>query len=165
VYLAEQGQQAVELAQQLRPDLILMDRWMPILSGPAAVRQIRQIAALWGVPIIATSASVSEADQAVIRAAGYDDFLPKPIAWPRLLALLGQYLQLEWVYAPDQEEAEAIEASEAVAPPLEELAALYELARLGMSWPYRRARCSSSKATRVGERSRSGWRSWPASLR
>jgi CheY-like chemotaxis protein len=131
VHLAEHGQQAVELAQQLWPDLILMDRWMPILSGLEAVRQIRQSAALQGVPIIATSASVFEADQAVIRAAGFDDFLPKPITWPRLLALLGQYLQLEWVYAPDQEEAEAIEAAEAVLPPLEELAALYELARLG----------------------------------
>ena len=83
------------------------------------------------MPIIATSASVSEADQAVIRAAGFDDFLPKPITWPRLLALLGRYLQLEWVYAPDWEEAEASEAAEAVVPPLEELAALYELARLG----------------------------------
>jgi CheY-like chemotaxis protein len=102
VHLAEHGQQAVELAQQLRPDLILMDRWMPILSGLEAVRQIRQIRALRHVPIIATSASVSEANQAVIRAAGFDDFLPKPITWPRLLALLGQYLQLKWVYAPDQ---------------------------------------------------------------
>jgi signal transduction histidine kinase/DNA-binding LacI/PurR family transcriptional regulator/CheY-like chemotaxis protein len=131
VHLAEHGQQAVELAQQLWPDLILMDRWMPILSGLEAVRQIRQTAALRGVPIIATSAGVSEADQAVIQAAGFDDFLPKPITWPRLLALLGQYLQLEWVYAADQQEAKSVEAAEEVAPPEEELAALYELARLG----------------------------------
>jgi signal transduction histidine kinase/DNA-binding LacI/PurR family transcriptional regulator/DNA-binding NarL/FixJ family response regulator len=128
VHVAENGRQAVELARQLRPDLILMDRWMPVLNGLEAVREIRQSAELRSVPIIATSASVSEADQAAIRTAGYDDFLPKPIARDRLVALLGQHLQLGWVYAADQEIAEAVEA---VAPPLEELAAIYELAWIG----------------------------------
>jgi CheY-like chemotaxis protein len=129
IHIAENGQQAVELAQQLRPDLILMDRRMPVLSGLEAVRQIRQIAALRGLPIIATSASVSEADQALNRAAGYDDFLPKPITWPRLAALLAEYLQLEWVYA---DEAQSDERGEPlVRPPSEELAVLRELAGIG----------------------------------
>jgi signal transduction histidine kinase/FixJ family two-component response regulator len=134
VQVAEDGQQAVALAQQLQPALILMDWWMPVLSGLEAVRQIRQIPDLRGVPIIAASASVSEADQAVSHAAGYDAFLPKPIHLPQLVALLAQYLQLEWVYATDPEEAEevgAAAASGALAPPVEELAALFELARIG----------------------------------
>jgi signal transduction histidine kinase/DNA-binding NarL/FixJ family response regulator len=131
---AEDGRQAIELAQQAHPDLILMDRHMPVLSGVEAVRRIRQIPDLRGVPIIATSASVSEADQALIRAAGYDDFLPKPIAWPRLLVQLAEFLQLEWLYASTQAEAEeegVANAHEAPAPPAEELKALFELATLG----------------------------------
>jgi hypothetical protein len=39
--------------------------------------------------------SVSQADQTLSSQAGYDAFLPKPIHWPRLVALLEQYLQLE----------------------------------------------------------------------
>jgi signal transduction histidine kinase/DNA-binding LacI/PurR family transcriptional regulator/CheY-like chemotaxis protein len=132
VLVAEDGQQAVALAQRLQLDLILMDRWMPTLSGLVAVGQIRQLPKLRGVPIIATSASVSEADRAVIRAAGYDDFLPKPIAWLRLAALLEQYLQLDWVYASEQPEVEEEGLVEGpAAPPVEELEALFELARLG----------------------------------
>src|SRR5207253_7924339 len=98
---AADGQQALALAQQTRPDLILMDRRMPVLSGPAAVQRIRNLPDVQGIPIIATSASVSEADQVLSREAGYDAFLPKPIDWPRLAALLEQYLQLDWVYAAD----------------------------------------------------------------
>jgi signal transduction histidine kinase/CheY-like chemotaxis protein len=134
VLLAEDGLQAVTLAQQ-QPDLILMDRWMPVLSGLEAARQIRQLPDMPRIPIVATSASVSEADQTVIRAAGYDDFLPKPIAWPRLVALLAQHLQLEWVYATDSEAARdgGVTATPGVLepPPADELAALFELVQIG----------------------------------
>ena len=71
-----------------------------------AVRQIRRLPELGGIPIIATSASVAAADQALSREAGYDAFLPKPIAWPRLAALLQQYLELDWVYADEAEAAQ-----------------------------------------------------------
>jgi CheY-like chemotaxis protein len=133
VHVAADGRQAVALAQQLRPDLILIDWQMPVLSGPDAVRQIRQIRALRDVPIIATSASVSAADQAMSHAAGCDNFLPKPIRLPELAALLERHLQLEWVYATDMDLAETVgavgttEASDL--PSAEELAALFELAQ------------------------------------
>jgi CheY-like chemotaxis protein len=124
---AEHGRQALEAVQRARPDLILMDRRMPVLSGPEAVRQIRKLSEGARVPIIATSASVSEADQLLSQEAGYDAFLPKPIALPQLVAMLGRYLQLEWEYAPDAaEEPELL-----LPPPPEELAGLLELAELG----------------------------------
>jgi signal transduction histidine kinase/DNA-binding LacI/PurR family transcriptional regulator/CheY-like chemotaxis protein len=126
---AQDGRQAIELAQQARPDLILMDRYMPVLSGLEAVRQIRTLPDLGGMPIIATSASVAAADQALSREAGYDAFLPKPIAWPRLAALLEQYLELDWVYAEEAEVAQAPAAL--IPPPQEELAALGELVAIG----------------------------------
>jgi CheY-like chemotaxis protein len=126
---AEDGRQALDVAQRTRPDLILMDRRMPVLSGPEAVQQIRKLPAVWGIPIIATSASVSEADQALSREVGYDAFLPKPIDWPRLAALLEQYLQLEWVYMDEPPVGE--EPAALVPPAPEELAILYELATIG----------------------------------
>jgi DNA-binding response OmpR family regulator len=106
-----------------------MDRRMPVLSGPEAVRRIRQLPDVARVPIIATSASVTATDQILSQEAGYDAFLPKPIAWPQLAAMLERYLQLEWEYAADVTATEAPAAL--VPPPPEELAELLELAELG----------------------------------
>jgi signal transduction histidine kinase/CheY-like chemotaxis protein len=125
---AQDGRQAIELAQLAPPDLILMDRYMPVLSGVEAVRQIRRLPALGAIPIIATSASVAAADQALSREAGYNAFLPKPIIWPRLAALLEQHLELEWVYA---DEADAAAPAALIPPPQAELAALGELVAIG----------------------------------
>jgi signal transduction histidine kinase/DNA-binding LacI/PurR family transcriptional regulator/FixJ family two-component response regulator len=125
---AEHGQQAIELAREAHPDLILMDRYMPVLSGLEVIQQIRRLPEVQGIPIIATSASVAAADQALSREAGYDAFLPKPIVWSRLVALFEQYLEVDWVYADG---AEAAEAPTALIPPQEELAALGELVAIG----------------------------------
>ena len=102
---------------------------MPVLSGLEAVQQIRTLPDLGAIPIIATSASVAAADQALSREAGYNAFLPKPIAWPLLAALLEQYLELEWVYADEAEAAQVPAAL--IPPPQEELAALGELVAIG----------------------------------
>ena len=56
VIVAEDGEQAVALAQQEQPDLILMDVMMPRLSGLEAARKIHEIAQLNAVPIVAISA-------------------------------------------------------------------------------------------------------------
>lgn len=56
VVVAGDGETAVTLAAQERPDLILMDVMMPRLSGLEAARKIHEIAALNTVPIVAISA-------------------------------------------------------------------------------------------------------------
>lgn len=56
VVVAADGESAVTLAAQERPDLILMDVMMPRLSGLEAARKIHEIAALNTVPIVAISA-------------------------------------------------------------------------------------------------------------
>lgn len=53
------GQDAVEIARQACPDLILMDLSMPVLDGYAATRQIREAAEICDVPIVACSAYTS----------------------------------------------------------------------------------------------------------
>lgn len=52
---AENGQEAVRLAQLEQPDLILMDLNMPVLDGITAAMTIRQLAELSDVPILAAS--------------------------------------------------------------------------------------------------------------
>jgi signal transduction histidine kinase/DNA-binding NarL/FixJ family response regulator len=135
VVAAADGQQAIHLAGEIRPDLILMDRWMPVLDGFEAAQQMRKNPELQRASIIAISASVSKEDQAQSRAAGIDDFLPKPIHWPRLAALLEKHLGLEWEYEEELEvqrvRGEKGEAAGLVPPPQKEITILYDLARRG----------------------------------
>jgi CheY-like chemotaxis protein len=141
---AADGQQALHLAQELRPDLILMDRWMPVLDGFEAVRQMRQMPELEEMVVIAVSASVSAEDQAQGREVGIDAFLPKPVNWPRLAALLEAHLQLEWEYKEQGSEGAGEPgrkfpsapppprpSAPLVPPSQEEMAILYELALWG----------------------------------
>ena len=63
ILLAANGQEAIDLARQLRPDLIFMDLIMPVMMGFEAVTIIRQIPELVHVPIVAVSASVLQLDR------------------------------------------------------------------------------------------------------
>ena len=135
---ADNGQQAVELTQTIKPDCILLDLVMPVKTGFEAIKEIRNLPELKEVIIIAISASVLDMEREKSRRLGYDSFLPKPVEAEKLLALLQEHLQLEWIY----EEGEEFRSSELVAtkaaatqilivPPLEEMEILYELAMLG----------------------------------
>ncbi len=130
---AADGQQAITAAQETRPDVILMDRRMPVMNGLTAAQQIRQLPELTGTPIISVSASVSDEDQVASLAADYDAFLPKPIQWPRLAALIERLLQLEWIYEEVQGEDLTISETtqDIIAPPQAELEQLLELALQG----------------------------------
>ena len=76
---AENGEQALAAVARQRPDLILMDIQLPILDGYEATRRIKADPALrW--------------DEAKARAAGCDDFIPKPYSPRQLLAKVRQYL-------------------------------------------------------------------------
>ncbi len=69
---------------------------MPEMDGYELIRRVKASPTLHGTPVIATSASVYEADQWRSLAEGGDAFLPKPIDAERLLAQLQQLLGLEW---------------------------------------------------------------------
>ncbi len=125
VKAAEDGQQAVEMALQWRPEVIVMDLVMPVKSGVDAVREMRQSPELKEVFMVAASASVSKSDRGKSLEAGFDEFLPKPIEVRRLFDLLAARLRLTWLYAEAESEAPM------VAPPRAELEKLYQLAEEG----------------------------------
>jgi len=71
--------EAVQLAVEQVPDLILMDIQLPDLDGTQALRQLRAHRALDTTPVVAVSASVMpEQHQAIVRS-GFDAFICKPI--------------------------------------------------------------------------------------
>ena len=134
VVAAANGREGLEMAQRLRPHLILTDIVMPEMDGLEATRRLRQLPAFKDVPIIALSASVSVADSDKCLAAGMNVFLPKPINVDRLLSQIGTVLHLEWVYdLPEAELPSELDASEEalVLPPQPEMEVLYRLARRG----------------------------------
>ena len=84
VEVAEDGQQAVDLAQRKPFDLILMDMQMPRLDGLQATEQIRRLLGGRHLPILAMTANAFAEDKARCLAAGMDDFISKPVS-PMLL--------------------------------------------------------------------------------
>ncbi|WP_281888585.1 response regulator [Paenibacillus sp. YYML68] len=85
VATAEDGQQGVELAVQLLPELILMDMSLPVLDGWEATRWLKANAATKHIPVIALTAHAMTSDEEKAYAAGCDDFDTKPVMLERLL--------------------------------------------------------------------------------
>ncbi len=98
IITASNGQDGLDRAHSLHPDLVITDLAMPVMNGFEMVKQIRQSETLKNQIIIASSASVFEFHRQEARAAGCNDFLPKPVQAEELLHQLQQYLQLEWIY-------------------------------------------------------------------
>ena len=90
IEIAEDGVEAVEKALGRRYDVILMDVQMPRIDGLEATRRIRAHDRLRHTPIIGLSAGAMKKDREDCMAAGMTDYIPKPVDWDRLLALLEQ---------------------------------------------------------------------------
>jgi two-component system cell cycle response regulator DivK len=95
VVSASDGEQAIRLALQTDPDIILMDIEMPELDGLGAARKIRESEALQSVPIIAVTGLGTRGFQQAARDAGFDGFLKKPIDFERLHELLRRLLPVK----------------------------------------------------------------------
>jgi CheY-like chemotaxis protein/anti-sigma regulatory factor (Ser/Thr protein kinase) len=78
------GLQAIEVAKEKHPDIILMDIQMPIMGGTEATSIIKKIPELKDTIIIALTASAMIGDRETILAAGCDDYVSKPVE-PRKL--------------------------------------------------------------------------------
>ena len=76
---AEDGTKGLQMAQELVPDLILMDINLPEMDGYEVTTRLKNIQALAHVPIIAMTANVMKGDREKTLAAGCDGYIQKPI--------------------------------------------------------------------------------------
>ncbi len=130
---AANGAIALEQLALSLPDLVVTDLVMPELDGFELVRQARQHYP--ELPIVACSASVTEAEQLESLAAGCNEFLTKPVEFSQLLRCLERHLDLEWRYAESSATPAAAEqvaaAEELIVPSAAELEVLQQAARRG----------------------------------
>jgi two-component system, cell cycle response regulator DivK len=92
IVLAVNGLQGIEMAESERPDLILMDMSLPVLSGWEATRRLKSSPATKDIPVIALTAHAMSSDREQALEAGCDDFDTKPIELTRLLEKVGMLL-------------------------------------------------------------------------
>lgn len=87
---ANDGREAVALALESHPSLILMDLMMPEMNGLDATRMLRQQEEMQDVPIVALTALDGVRESAL--AAGCDDYVTKPVDLPSFLKKLELWL-------------------------------------------------------------------------
>ena len=140
---AENGQEGLVKAAQLKPDLIIADLFMPVMDGYEMMRQLREKEELKDMRIIVSSASVFEMDRQRSLDAGGDDFLAKPVQAEELFEMLQKQMAIAWEYeqtnpAQTVNNELAVDAiattrspSEIVPPSANNLAILLNLAQQG----------------------------------
>ncbi|MBT8378543.1 MAG: response regulator [Ignavibacteria bacterium] len=79
IVVVENGQEALDAAQQQHYDLILMDMQMPVMNGFEATQRIRELPDYKEAPIIALTAFAMKGDREKCLDAGATDYIPKPI--------------------------------------------------------------------------------------
>ena len=94
---ASSGDEALEEAQRLRPDIILLDIMMPGLDGYETCRRLRALPSLSSAKILMVSAKSMTAERLEGYAAGADDFIMKPFEPAELLAKVRVYHRLKSV--------------------------------------------------------------------
>lgn len=77
---AENGQVAIELARQSRPDVIVLDVMMPEMTGIEATKAFRADDLLKSIPIILLTANATEEDLKIGLAAGANKYITKPFS-------------------------------------------------------------------------------------
>ena len=91
VILAAGGREAVSLAGQARPDLVLMDISMPDLDGISAKAELQRENSK--LPVIAVTANAMKEEQERIEKAGFNDYLSKPVDFSLLLELVRKHIR------------------------------------------------------------------------
>ena len=89
---ARDGEEGVEAALRLVPDLILCDLALPKLDGFGVARRLRADDRLRDVPLIAVTASAMVGDRDKVIAIGFDGYISKPITPETFVAEVESYL-------------------------------------------------------------------------
>jgi len=92
VHRAVNGREAVDLARQHHPDLILMDMMMPIVSGYEAVKELKADDDTRDIVIVGLSAKAMATDMERASDVGIDGYITKPFRIAQVLSVVDTYL-------------------------------------------------------------------------
>lgn len=111
VHVAADGQEALEMARRIAPDLIVSDVMMPRLDGFGLLRGVRDDAVLRQTPVLLLSARAGEEARVSGLASGADDYLIKPFNARELLARVASNLRLSQLRRQAQRELQDMNES------------------------------------------------------
>ncbi len=86
------GLQALDLAREHKPDLILMDIQLPEVSGLDVTKWLKEDPELQRIPVIAVTAFAMKGDEELIRQGGCEAYISKPISVVKFLETVKSYL-------------------------------------------------------------------------
>ena len=86
------GRDAIKLAREHSPDLILMDIQLPEISGLEVTKMMKADDELKSIPIIAVTAFAMKGDEEKIREGGCEGYIAKPISVPTFLETVANFL-------------------------------------------------------------------------
>jgi two-component system cell cycle response regulator DivK len=86
------GKEALDLARNHKPDLILMDIQLPEISGLDVTRWIKEDETIRHIPVIAVTAFAMKGDEERIRAGGCEAYLSKPISVAKFIETVRHFL-------------------------------------------------------------------------
>jgi CheY-like chemotaxis protein len=92
--VARDGREAIRIAQDRDPDLILMDLTLPLVSGWDATRILKKDERFRQTPILAVTANAMVGDRERALAAGCDDYLAKPIELEEFARFVGRHFTM-----------------------------------------------------------------------
>lgn len=93
VLVASDGETGVRLAQQVKPDLILLDIDIPVVDGLEVARQLKSSASTARIPIVALTAYSQPEDRERAEEAGFDGYLAKPVSPRSVVAEVRRFLE------------------------------------------------------------------------
>ena len=88
---ARTGAEAVELALEYGPELVLMDIRLPDVDGVEALGRLRADERTASIPVLALTAQAMEGDRERFLAAGFDGYLSKPVNVTELVDIVRRY--------------------------------------------------------------------------
>ncbi len=86
------GREAIDLAREHHPDLILMDIQLPEISGLEVTKILKADDDLKAIPVIAVTAFAMRGDEEKIREGGCEGYIAKPISVPNFLETVSSFL-------------------------------------------------------------------------
>ena len=123
VYLAKDGEEALNEAKSIKFDLIFMDIAMPVMDGVESLHAILNYELNTGIkhtPIVALTANALKGDRERFLNEGFDEYVTKPIKSSNIEAILKMFLKDKFEMDTEEEEKDQKEESETEEKPLEE---------------------------------------------